>query len=127
MTDILHLHCAAHQAHQGLKPLADNQSPLKRTGNGFQSSLEDFNLLARKLISGRERRLIENGARSEVALTVRAVALALTKQDTELIKSRLTFQVNPQYQRIDTNALFNLNASVRLKLRNYATASAGNK
>ena len=40
VTEILHLHCTAHQ---GLKPLANNQSPLKRTGNGFQSSLEDLN------------------------------------------------------------------------------------
>lgn len=27
--DILHLHCTAHQAHQGLKPLADNPRPIR--------------------------------------------------------------------------------------------------
>ncbi|MDZ8065578.1 MAG: YbjN domain-containing protein [Nostoc sp. DedQUE08] len=47
-------------------------------------------------------------------LTVRAIALTLTKQNNELIVCRLTFQVNPQlYQRIDTTALFNLKPAVR--------------
>jgi hypothetical protein len=47
-------------------------------------------------------------------LTVHAVTLALTKQDDELIECRLTFQVNPElYQRIDTEALFNLKPEVR--------------
>ena len=46
---------------------------------------------------------------SQSPLTVRAVALALTQQDDQLIECRLTLQVNPQlYPRIDTDALFNL-------------------
>jgi hypothetical protein len=52
--------------------------------------------------------------RTQSPLTVRAVTLALTKQDDELIECRLTFQVNPElYQRIDTEALFNLKSEVR--------------
>jgi hypothetical protein len=52
--------------------------------------------------------------RTQSPLTVRAVTLALTKQDDELIECRLTFQVNPElYQRIDTEALFNLKPEVR--------------
>lgn len=51
---------------------------------------------------------------SDVPLTVRAVALALTRQNNELIECHLTFQVNPQlYQYIDTEALFHLNPQVR--------------
>ncbi|HEY9782972.1 MAG TPA: YbjN domain-containing protein [Leptolyngbyaceae cyanobacterium] len=42
-------------------------------------------------------------------LSVRAIALTLTKQDDELIECRLTFCVNLEiYKRIDTEALFNL-------------------
>lgn len=51
---------------------------------------------------------------SQSPLTVRAIALSLTKQDNELIECRLTFQVNPQlYQRIDIDALFNLKPDAR--------------
>ncbi|OYD97853.1 hypothetical protein CDG76_03165 [Nostoc sp. 'Peltigera membranacea cyanobiont' 210A] len=51
---------------------------------------------------------------SQPPLTVHAIALSLTKQNNELIESRLTFQVNPQfYQRIDTAALFNLKPDAR--------------
>jgi hypothetical protein len=58
---------------------------------------------------------------SQSTLTVHAIALSLTKQDDELIECRLTFQVNPElYQRIDTEALFNLKPEVRNPL------SAGN-
>ncbi|WP_448265168.1 YbjN domain-containing protein [Nostoc sp. DSM 114159] len=47
-------------------------------------------------------------------LTVRAIALSLTKQDNELIECRLTFEVNPQlYHRIDTVGLFNLKPDAR--------------
>lgn len=42
-------------------------------------------------------------------LSVRAVALALTKENNQLIECRLTFKVSPKlYQRIDSKALFNL-------------------
>lgn len=52
--------------------------------------------------------------RSESPLIVRAVALALTKQDDQLIECRLTFEVSLKlYQRIDTDALFNLKPEVR--------------
>ncbi|MEQ9237054.1 YbjN domain-containing protein [Coleofasciculus sp. E2-BRE-01] len=51
---------------------------------------------------------------SKSPLTLHSFTLALTKQDDELIECRLTFQVNPQlYQRIDTEALFNLKPEVR--------------
>jgi hypothetical protein len=51
---------------------------------------------------------------SQTSLTVRAITLTLTKQDTELIACRLTFEVTPQlYQRIDTEALFNLKPDAR--------------
>ena len=51
---------------------------------------------------------------SQSPLTVRAVALALTQQDDQLIECRLTLQVNPQlYPRIDTDALFNLKPDLR--------------
>lgn len=51
---------------------------------------------------------------SKSPLTIHVVTLTLTKQDDELIEGRLTFQVNPQlYQRIDTEALFNLKPEVR--------------
>jgi hypothetical protein len=59
--------------------------------------------------------------RTTTPLTVRAVSLSLIKQDDEVIECRLTFQVNLQlYQRIDTEALFNLKPEVRRPL------SAGN-
>ncbi|MFB2983616.1 YbjN domain-containing protein [Microseira sp. BLCC-F43] len=51
---------------------------------------------------------------SQSPLTVHAVNLTLTKQDDTLIESRLTFQVTPElYQRIDTEALFNLKPELR--------------
>ncbi|MEH2058464.1 MAG: YbjN domain-containing protein [Nostoc sp.] len=51
---------------------------------------------------------------SQSPLTVRAIALTLTKQDNELIACRLSFEVTPQlYQRIDTAALFNLKSDAR--------------
>ncbi len=51
---------------------------------------------------------------SQSPLPIHAVTLALTQQDDELIECRLTFQVHPQlYQRIDTEALFNLKPEVR--------------
>jgi len=51
---------------------------------------------------------------SQSPLTFHAITLALTKQDNQLIECRLSFQVNPElYQRIDTDALFNLKAEVR--------------
>jgi hypothetical protein len=51
---------------------------------------------------------------SHFPLTVHAVTLTLTKQDDTLIESRLTFQVTPElYQRIDTEALFNLKPELR--------------
>ncbi|GET35956.1 YbjN domain-containing protein [Microseira wollei] len=59
--------------------------------------------------------------RSQSPLTLRAVSLSLIKQDDEVIECRFTFKVNPQlYQRIDTEALFNLKPEVRRPL------SAGN-
>jgi hypothetical protein len=55
--------------------------------------------------------------RTHSPLTVRAVSLSLIKQDDEVIECRLTFQVNPQlYQRIETEALFNLKPEVRRPL-----------
>jgi hypothetical protein len=51
---------------------------------------------------------------SQSPLSVHAVTLTLTKQDDTLIESRLTFQVTPElYQRIDTEALFNLKPELR--------------
>jgi len=55
--------------------------------------------------------------RTPSPLPIHAVTLALSKQDDELIECRLTFQVNPElYQRIDTEALFNLKPEVRNSL-----------
>jgi hypothetical protein len=52
--------------------------------------------------------------RTTTPLPIHAVTLTLTKQDDELIECRLTFQVNSKlYQRIDTEALFNLKPEVR--------------
>jgi len=51
---------------------------------------------------------------SQSPLSVHAVNLILTKQEDTLIESRLTFQVTPElYQRIDTEALFNLKPELR--------------
>jgi hypothetical protein len=59
--------------------------------------------------------------RTQSPLTVRAVSLSLIKQDDEVIECRLTFQVSPQlYQRIESEALFNLKPEMRRSL------SAGN-
>jgi hypothetical protein len=59
--------------------------------------------------------------RTTTPLTVRAVSLTLIKQDDEVIECRLTFFVSSQlYQRIKTEALFNLKPEVRRPL------SAGN-
>jgi hypothetical protein len=59
--------------------------------------------------------------RTTTPLTVRAVSLSLIKQDDEVIECRLTFKVSPQlYQRIETEALFNLKPEMRRPL------SAGN-
>ncbi len=50
-----------------------------------------------------------------------AIALILTKQDDELIECRLSFEVNPElYQRIDSDALFNLKPEVRVAHENLA-------
>jgi hypothetical protein len=47
-------------------------------------------------------------------LTLRAVHLMLTKQQDTLSECRLTFQLSPElYQRIDTEALFNLKPQLR--------------
>ena len=52
--------------------------------------------------------------RTTTPLPIHAITLALTTQDDELIECRLTFQVNPAlYQRIDTQALFNLKPEIR--------------
>jgi hypothetical protein len=52
--------------------------------------------------------------RTPSPIPIHAVTLALTIQDDELIEYRLTFHVNTQlYQRIDTEALFNLKPEVR--------------
>ncbi len=52
--------------------------------------------------------------RTQSPLTVHAIALSLTKQDDQLIECRLTLRVNPElYQRIDSDALFNLKPEVR--------------
>jgi hypothetical protein len=51
---------------------------------------------------------------SHYPLSVHAITLTLTKQEDTLIESRLTFQVTPElYQRIDTEALFNLKRELR--------------
>ena len=53
-------------------------------------------------------------AHSESPLTVRVVDLSLTKQEEILNQCRLTFQISPElYQRIDTEALFNLKPELR--------------
>jgi hypothetical protein len=53
-------------------------------------------------------------ARSGFRLTFCAVVITLSKHNNELIECRLTFQVSSElYQRIDTEALFNLKPQVR--------------
>jgi hypothetical protein len=55
--------------------------------------------------------------RTQSSLTVHAVSLFLIKQDDEVMECRLTFFVSPQlYQRIETEALFNLKSEVRRPL-----------
>ncbi len=52
--------------------------------------------------------------RTRSPLNINAVTLTLTKQDDTLSECRLTFQVNPElYQRIETEALFNLKPELR--------------
>jgi len=54
---------------------------------------------------------------SHSPLSVHAITLTLTKQEATLIESRLTFQVTPElYQRINTEALFNLKPQLRRSL-----------
>ncbi|MEL7038229.1 MAG: YbjN domain-containing protein [Cyanobacteria bacterium J06592_8] len=56
---------------------------------------------------------------SHFPLTIRTTSLSLTKQDNEIIECRLSFPVTPElYQRIDTDALFNLKPEVRTPLTN---------
>jgi hypothetical protein len=51
---------------------------------------------------------------SKSLLTVHTVTLSLTKQDDSLSECRLKFQVSPEfYQRIETEALFNLKTELR--------------
>jgi hypothetical protein len=52
--------------------------------------------------------------RTPSPLPIHTVTLTLTKQDDTLSECRLTFQVSPElYQRIDTEALFNLKSELR--------------
>ena len=52
--------------------------------------------------------------RTHSPLSIHTVTLTLTKQDDSLSECRLTFQVSPAlYQRIETEALFNLKAELR--------------
>jgi hypothetical protein len=52
--------------------------------------------------------------RTPSPLPIYTVTLTLTKQDDTLIECRLTFQVSPElYQRIETEALFNLKPELR--------------
>lgn len=54
------------------------------------------------------------GDRTHSPLPIHAVTISLTKQDDTLNECRLTFHVNPElYQRIDTEALFNLKPELR--------------
>lgn len=54
---------------------------------------------------------------SQTPVKVRAITLTLTKQDNELIACRLSFEVTPQlYNRIDSEALFNLKPDARNQL-----------
>ncbi|MEC4813369.1 MAG: YbjN domain-containing protein, partial [Scytonema sp. PMC 1069.18] len=70
-------------------------------------------MVAKDEVSTLETALTLQGS-SQTPLTVRTVALTLTKQDNELIACRLALRVNPQlYNRIDTEALFNLTPDIR--------------
>lgn len=52
--------------------------------------------------------------RSQSPLSIHTVTITLTKQDDTLSECRLTFQVSPElYQRIQTEALFNLKPELR--------------
>jgi hypothetical protein len=54
---------------------------------------------------------------TQSSLTVRAISLALTRQDDKLIECHLTFCVNPElYQHIDKEVFFNLTPNVRTPL-----------
>jgi len=54
---------------------------------------------------------------SESPLTIRNVTLALTKEVHTITECRLTFQVSPElYQRIESEALFNLKPEIRTPL-----------
>ncbi|HBL14746.1 MAG TPA: hypothetical protein DD379_25825 [Cyanobacteria bacterium UBA11162] len=56
---------------------------------------------------------------SHSPLPIHAVTLTLTKQDNTLSECRLTFQITPElYQRIETEALFNLKPELRGSLSN---------
>jgi hypothetical protein len=56
---------------------------------------------------------------SQSPLSLHAITLAVTKQENQLIECRLTSQVNSElYQRIDTDALFNLKPEVRRTFTN---------
>lgn len=56
---------------------------------------------------------------SQIPLTIHTLTLTLTTVNSTLIESRLTFQVTPEvYQRIDTEALFNLKPELRGTLSN---------
>ncbi|MDY6784813.1 MAG: YbjN domain-containing protein [Cyanobacteriota bacterium] len=55
----------------------------------------------------------------QTSITLHALTLTLTQQNSQLIASTLTLTLPPQtYQHIDNNALFNLNPSLRLPLTN---------
>lgn len=55
--------------------------------------------------------------RSQSPLTVRVINLTLTKLENEVIECHLTLLVNPElYQRIDSEAMFNLKPEVRSPL-----------
>jgi len=56
---------------------------------------------------------------SQVPLTIHTLTLTVTTNNSTLIESRLTFQLNPKlYQRIDSEALFNLKPELRGTLSN---------
>jgi hypothetical protein len=57
------------------------------------------------------------GDRSNSPFNIHALSLALRKLEDEVIECRLTFQINPVlYQRIATEALFNLKPEIRVPL-----------
>lgn len=64
---------------------------------------------------------------SQIPLTIHPISLTLTTDNSTLIESRLTFQINPElYQRIDTEALFNLKPELRGTLSNGEFLTAPN-